>query len=250
LFAFDQGQVLDAEVRGSGTVGNPVVNYTYNPQGHISSKMVLEQFRDALKESYPNSVIRNNQQAVNVHLDTYGLGLDIVPCFHIIPRTGGRDFYYIPQGGESHGWMKTNPKIDGEICDAINARHGDKFKPVVKLLKHWNEVHNSSRLQSYHLETVAAYIFDNHPDQIKDYPTAIHYFFTNAAPYFQNVCQDMTTIGGPVDSYLTPENRRLTLVKIGEAKGILDSHNRLGGLIPSNNLLSGWRKIYGLTFGS
>ena len=176
LYAIRLGKILDAEVRGDGTAGNPVAEYTYGSQGLISSKTVLESFRDALKESYPNSSIRRNGQAVNVRLDTYGLGLDIVPCFHIIPRDSTRDFYFIPQGGESHEWMTTNPKIDAEICDTLEKRHGHMFKAVIRLLKHWNEVHNASRLRAYHLETVAAYVFHNHPGRIQDYPGGMRYF--------------------------------------------------------------------------
>lgn len=247
LYAHQNGQILDAEVRGDGIVGNPVNNLTYNIQGHISSKMVLEKFRDAIKESYPNSEIRKDGQAVNIWLDSYNMGLDIVPCFHIIPRNGGRDFYYIPQGGDNHGWMTTNPKIDAEICDTLDQRHDSKFKPVVKLLKHWNDIHNNSRLRSYHLETIAAYIFHNHPEKIQNYPAAIRYFFNNAGTYLQNTCSDMTGLGGAVDTYLQPEARRLTLVKIEEAKKSVN--NPLGALLPVNEL-AGWRKIYGNNFGS
>lgn len=249
LHAISNGQVLDAEVRGDGAVGNPVNNMTFGPYGHISSKLVLEAFRDAIKESYPNSHTRKNGQAVNVWLDSYGMGIDIVPCFHIVPRDGGRDFYYIPQGGDSHQWISTNPKIDAEICDAVDLKHGKKLKAVIRILKHWNEVHNASRLQGYHLETVALNVFYNHPSQIQDHHNALKYFFDNAAPWLQKECADNTKLGGPIDTYLTPENRRLTLVKVAEAQQILNTHGSLG-LIAPNNLISGWRKILGNTFGT
>jgi hypothetical protein len=248
LRVIEHGQYTNAEVRGSGTEGSPVNTYTYGTQGLISSKRILETFRDAIRESYPNSKIRKNGQAVNIWLDSYGMGLDIVPCFHILPKDGRRDFYYIPQGGESDEWMTTNPKIDAEICDSVDVRHDNKLKPVIRLLKHWNEIHNASRLQSYHLETVAIYVFHNHPDKIQDHATAIRYFFNNAGTWLQNSCQDMTGLGGPVDSYLTPEARQLTLVKIAEAQRAIGLQSNIGALLPTNQL-QGWRRIYGDTFG-
>lgn len=247
LYAIRQGQKLDAEVRGGGTVGNPVNNLTYGVNGHISSKRVIETFRDGLKESYPNSEITKTGQSVHIWLESYGMGIDVVPCFHIIPRDGSKEFYYIPQGNNSDEWMTTNPKIDSEICDGLDQRHNNKFKSVVKIIKHWNDVHNSSRLQSYHLETVASYIFHRHPDKIKDHDSAIRYFFANATNHLQNSCPDMTELGGPVDNYLTAEARRLTLEKVAEANQIITSR---GFLTPSTQILSSWRKIFGNNFGS
>ncbi|MBP6929679.1 MAG: hypothetical protein KBB77_01955 [Candidatus Moranbacteria bacterium] len=248
LFVFEKGQRINAEVRGGGAVGSPVSQYTYGTQGLISSKRILEAFRDAIQESYPNSNIRKNGQAVNVWFESYGMGLDIVPCFHILPKDGRRDFYYIPQGGESHEWLTTNPKIDAEICDAVDALHDNKLKPVIRLLKYWNKVHNASRLESYHLETVAIYVFHNHPEKILDHAKAVQYFFNNAATYLQGSCPDMTQLGDPVDRYLTPEARRLTLVKIMEAQRAINTPSSSGFLAPVNQLV-GWRKIYGDTFG-
>lgn len=248
LSVIEQGQYMNAEVRGDGTTGSPVNKFTYGLQGLISSKIILEKFRDAIKESYPNSEIRKNGQAVNVWLESYGLGIDVVPCFHILPRDGRKEFYYIPQGGESHEWMTTNPKIDAEICDYVDERHDKKLKAVIRLIKYWNKVHNSSRLESYHIETVAIYVFHNHPNKIQDYATAIRYFFNNAAAYLQGPCSDMTGLGGPVDSYLTQEARRLTLAKISEVQKLINPASTLG-LLTLTHQLAGWRKIYGDTFG-
>ncbi len=249
LFQVEGGRQTNAIVRGEAH-GSPVHTLTYGTQGLISSKRILEKFRDALQEAYPSSDIRKNGQAVNVWLESYGLGLDIVPSFHIIPQDGRRDFYYIPKGGESHEWMSTNPKIDAEIYHDLDTRHDGKLKPVVKLLKHWNEVYNNSRLQSYHLETVAMYVFDQHPDQLRDHASALTYFFNNAEPYLVQNCDDMTRIGGHVDTYLTPEARGITLERIRQTCDIIRTHYPLGSLVVAGTALTGWRKIFGDSFGA
>jgi len=248
LTAFDKGQTLNAEVRGAGTAGSPVNSYTYNQFGHISSKMVLEKFHDALKETYPNSEIKKHGQAVNVWLDSYQLGLDIVPCFHIMPRDGRRDFYYIPAGGDQHTWLSTNPKIDKEIVDAMDTFHDGKFKPVVRLLKHWNEVHNASRLESYHIETVAVYAL-GWEQKITDHADGVRRFFSNAGIHLQNPCPDMTQLGGPVDTYLSQEARQATVQKLREALQHLTTPPSAGLITLPAHQLGGWRKIYGVSFG-
>lgn len=248
LFAISNGTYLDARVRGSGTQGSPVTQYT-DERGYISSAKVLEVFREALKESYPGSEIKKDGQAVNVWLDSYQLGLDIVPCFHIQPNSGSQDFYYIPFGRGSTMWMTTNPKIDEQISSFLDQKHNKKLKPVIKLIKYWNQKQNGGRLRSYHIEAVAWYIFNQHPNKIIDYPSAVKYFFDNASQYFAVSCNDPTKLGGYIDSYLTQDARAQTLQKIQEARTIIGNATFLGLATPERQL-AGWRRLFGNQFGN
>ncbi len=249
LHPIENGMYLSAGVRGSGTSGSPVGNYT-DAYGLISSKRIMELFHGALKETYPNSTIRKNGQAVNIWLESKKMGIDIVPAFHIQPHNGTQDYYYIPAGNDRTDWIKTNPKIDQAICDALDLRHDKKLKPVIKLLKHWNHFHNSGRLESYHLEAVTWYVFNLHPDKIMDYGTAVKYFFDNAAPYFTQPCLDPTRLGGPIDQYLSQADRLLTLSKIEEAKRALQTA-MMSRIIPTRQGERGhWQQLLGNAFGA
>lgn len=100
LRVLNNGLVQDVEVRGSGQNENPILQHM-GPDSLLSSKTVMSLFQQALNETHPNSKIRNDEQAVNVWLESYGLGIDVVPCFHLIPRNDMRDHYFIPAGGSA-----------------------------------------------------------------------------------------------------------------------------------------------------
>ncbi len=245
LVPISGGQYLNAEVRGSGMDGSAITKH-FDHNNLVSSTSVLEVFRDALKETFPTSEIKKDGQAVNVWLDSYDLGLDIVPCFHIVPRDGSQDYYYIPMGAGSNMWKSTNPKIDHRISDALHARHDRKLKPVVKLLKYWNKTQNGHRLRSYHVEVLAWYVFNTHPSKIGDYVAAIKYFFDQASIMLVNYCDDPTKLGGHIDLYLSYEDRQTSIKKMQEAS---QSVGLLAPFLNSTLQIPSWRKVFGSQFG-
>lgn len=246
LFPIKNGQRWNAAIRESNKTDNPLLKQL-EWDGLLSSRNILDHFKSALEQSHPSSKIAKDGQAINVQLSS-GIGVDIVPCFHIIPHDGSQDVYYIPVGHGSNGWMITNPKIDERISKALHDYHNEKLRPIIKLLKLWNVIFNANRLRSYHLETVAWYIFDKYPGKINHYGSALIYFFNTASSWFKINCPDITQLGGPIDLYLTQENRFLTLQRIGETQKILNETYVLG-LADEPRQMSGWRKIYGNRFG-
>ena len=245
LNPLDKGiQLITHYVRGNQQ-GNlsPVHNY-YNSNGHISSHLVMEVFHKALKESFPNSTIRKDGQAINVRFDSYGLGIDVVPCFHIKAHIStDKDMYYIPSGNGAHDWLKTNPKIDENISNYLHEKHNKKLKDVVRLIKYWNREKNADRIKSYHLETIIWYVFHGHSSVVTSLTEGVQYFFNNARTYLENACPDATGIGDPVDKYMTMENRQLSLSTFDHASNSL----RSAGLL---NPLSGWKVVFGDKFGN
>ncbi len=244
LVPISGGQHLNAAVRGSGTEGSAITKH-FDANNLVSSLSVLEVFHDALKESFPTSQIKKDGQAVNVWLDSYGLGLDIVPCFHIVPRDGSQDYYYIPMGAGSPMWKSTNPKIDERISTGLHIRHDKRLKPVVKILKYWNKTQNSDRLRSYHLEALAWHIFHAHPSKITDYANGVRHFFGQASESLANYCPDPTGLGGHVDSYLSYEDRQLTIKKMKDAVAAVG----LGAFLNPALQIPAWRKVLGSQFG-
>jgi hypothetical protein len=249
FFAWKGGVRLDAVVRGGGTPGTPVGRLT-NEYGGISSARVLEAFREVLGETYPASEIRKDGQAVNVWLDSYGLGLDVVPAFHIVPRDGGRELYYIPQGAGSTQWISTNPKIDARISEQLHAKHGRLLKSIVKLLKYWNTEVNAARLRPYHLEVVIWRTFDNHPGVIS-LEQGIRHFFDTAEGYIAGECKDITGVGEKnVDHDLDFSSRQATLASIRDCKAALTLASIQSALGMHDDAVKNWRKVFGSNFGN
>lgn len=191
------------------------------PDSLLSSKTVMSLFQQALNETHPNSTIRNDEQAVNVWLESYGLGIDVVPCFHLIPRDGSRDHYFIPEGNGGTGWKTTNPKIDEEISTALHDRHDKKLKKVIRLIKFWNAVSNGGNLKSYHLETIAWHVFDKRPESIRSLEEGMIAFFVAADQFLANACANKTGLGGPVDHYLSDTARTSSRQKVDEVFKLL-----------------------------
>lgn len=220
LSIVNNGYVQDIEVRGSGNRDNPILQHLgFNSL--LGSKTVMSLFQKALSDMYPNSKIRNDEQAVNVWFATYGLGIDVVPCFHLIPRDGSRDRYYIPEGNGGDGWKTTNPKIDEEISNALHLRHNKLMKKVVRLAKYWNHVSNNNRLKAYHLETLIWHILDDHSESIESLESGLIKFFSAVDNALASVCPDKTALGGPVDQYLSLNDRQLSRGKAQEALNAL-----------------------------
>jgi len=231
-------------VRGNAEGKNSPVHNHLGYDNLLNSHSVLEAFQKSLAQSHSDSTIRKNGQAINVKLESYNLGIDIVPCFHIKPFDNTQqDFYYIPLGNGNAGWLKTNPKIDAAISTRLHDKHNKKLKGVIKLLKYWNREKNADRIRSYHLEAVAWYVFHYHLSSINSMTDGIRYFFNNARPYFEKQLYEPTGFGGIIDTYLTPENRQASLIAFDRAKAVIQSD----GLIP---LVASWKAIFGDKLGN
>ena len=231
-------------VRGNAEGENSPVHNHLGQDNLLNSVSVLEAFRKALAQSHPESTIRKDGQAVNVKLESYNLGIDIVPCFHIKPfNITQQDFYYIPKGNNDPSWLKTNPQIDSAISKTLHDKHNKKLKSVIKLIKYWNREKNADRIRSYHLETMAWYVFHNHASSIASVAEGIRYFFNNARPYLENQLQEATGFGGFVDTYMTFQDRQFSLAAFDRARTALQS---IGLLSPIAN----WKTIFGDKFGN
>lgn len=241
LFPTDKGVQLTTHfVLGNAENKHSPIHQHIVGGGHLDSRVILELFRSALLETYPDSKVSRNGQAINVHLSSYGLGLDVVPCFHIKSNNEAvaRDMYYIPRGSNDPAWLKTNPKIDEEISTFLHEKHNKKLKSVIKLLKYWNREKNADRIRSYHLESIAWWTFHHHTSAITNLTDGVRYFFANARPFLEAVCKDTTGLGDPVDTYMSVVDRNLSLAAFDRAQEAI----KLRGLpIPMNN----WKVVFG-----
>lgn len=229
-------------VRGNAEGKNGPVHQLLGLDNLLDSRVVLDAFHKSLKQSHADSTIKKHGQAVNVHLSSYSLGIDIVPCFHIKPNNPSeQDFYYIPAGDGSSSWLKTNPKIDAAISDRLHNQHNKKLKSIIKLLKYWNREKNADRIRSYHLESIAWHVFHYHPSAVTSLSEGVKYFFDNARPYLEGQHYEPTGFGKLVDTYLTPSDRQLSLAALDNAKTAL----QLQGLLPN---IANWKKVFGDKF--
>lgn len=241
LFPTDKGAALSTHyIRGNALGQRSPIHGHIGINGQLDSRVILSLFQKALAERFPGSVIKKNGQAVNVCFSSYGLGIDVVPCFHIVPHsTQDREMYYIPLGNGTADWLKTNPKTDEAISDLLHNKHDKRLKSIIKLLKYWNREKNAGRISSYHLETMAWHVFHAHPSKIGSLEEGIIYFFENARPHLVGPCEDLTGLGEPVDRNLSFEDRNKSVMNFDFAK-----------LSITTRTVKGWRLVFGDKFAN
>jgi hypothetical protein len=130
--------------------------------------------------------------------------VDIAPVF--MAGDGG---YWLPKGDGN--WMKTDPDVQATWFSQENIRLSGHLRPLVRLLKRWNNEH-SNHFKSYHLEVVTANIFASLGS---NYREAVAKFFL-WAPNWIDV-DDPAGYSGSLSSYLTFTQRQLLLQRLSNA---------------------------------
>jgi hypothetical protein len=237
----------DAPVEGNGAGSNPLLSARYATMSRtVSAGKVLDALLRALRRTYPKSRIRLDGQAVNVWLESYKMGLDVVPALHVLPSGGGPDHYCIPKGHGSSSWIATNPKLDAILVTELDEQHHGMFRPVVRLLKWWNRVQNQERIRPYHLEVLCMYVFAGEPGV--HCPTALARFFDAAQSFLAATCPDPTGLGRPVDSGLQPAARLLTAKALRRSAATARQALQLSLEGNERAAVIRWRAIFGAKF--
>lgn len=121
-----------------------------------SPERVLDSFANAIRYRYPVSSVHGQRRSVRLELSH--LDIDVVPA---ISDDDNPDFIWIPDR-DTGNWIKSSPKRHGQNATNVNKQQGNRFKPLVKLLKYWNgNLPSTARLKSFAIETIAIRLFQN-----------------------------------------------------------------------------------------
>lgn len=151
-----------------------IVNEKAWPIGFFSStpnpRDVLESFLNAIRYRYSDSSLRLQRRSVRLQL--YHLDIDVVPAAY---DANDKRKIWIPDL-EKNEWIQTAPKIHEELTAKINQKKNGMFKPLVKLLKQWNNsIPETATFKSFAVETLAARLFGQ--TAFENYSTALIYFW-------------------------------------------------------------------------
>jgi hypothetical protein len=197
------------------------------------SKKFLYRVRDALN-SYKVEVVGARGQAVRLFYRA-APHVDIAPVFQW--STGG---YALPNG--SGGWLTTDPYAHH---DWIAQRHKDlgyRLKPMVRMLKRWNNVH-SKRLKGFHLEALVGIVFSSLGGDSRH---ACEKFF-EWAPNHLGV-YDPAGHGGDLSSYLSLAARSAVITGMESAR--VRAANATAAEVAGNHAeaIRLWRIVFGDEF--
>jgi hypothetical protein len=120
---------------------------------------VLRGLPEALDDAGEVVSRRHQQRSINVHLEHQDFDLDIVPA---VASKGLSNSLKIPDK-DWDKWIDTHPLGYGSKLSKLNSKHGEKVVPIIKLLKHWRDVHIKQRRRrpkSYWLECMVYHCID------------------------------------------------------------------------------------------
>ena len=168
--------------------------------GTLNSAQVSNKFKKKLESvrEYSYSEIRRNGEAIILNLKSKDWSFDIVPCFHTVVESNGRDYYLIPNGDGN--WKKTAPDKDKEHVTNTNQAKDGRVLELIRLCKKWNKVKNAKTLPSYMLETMII----NYADSKTELSQWIDLRFRDALQYIADhitsPVYDMKEIQGDINN--------------------------------------------------
>ena len=129
-------------------------------KGYLNKpKVLLDDFRSKLITKYGKEAVPPvNFRSVTVEFikdedeagrDKKVMSIDIVPSFAI-----GNAAYKIPDM-PSNDWVKTNPQIHADLTTKANEKFDGEWKPLVKMIKKWNEFNGKPIKPSFLIEVMA-----------------------------------------------------------------------------------------------
>jgi hypothetical protein len=206
---------------------------------------ILDRLLEILEPHYPSRVEKGNRSAkVDFAVggsDEQVVSFDVVPAFAI---TSG---YSIPDRHQG-GWIKTNPEIHAQKATAANAAFSERWKPVVKMIKKWNDHQGKPVKPSFLLEVMALDLID--PPWGGSYAREVRQFFASAHDRLDDVWNDPAGLGPAVSARLDENTfekdaarRALRQAEAKTTEAIRLEQSGRGGAA-----LDAWQELFGPRF--
>lgn len=168
-------------------------------------KTVLSVIESTLEEIYPGKTATIQARSVNIEFSGTGIAYDVVPAFLDAKDS---EVYWIPDC-DAPEWIRTNPRKHMEQSTAANEAADKKLKPLLKAVKHANQVHGR-KARSFHLEVLSWQILTSDPGTYLD---GLVTLFVGLRDRIMNRCPDPAGLGADI---------RPSADRLREAKAWLD----------------------------
>lgn len=230
------------------TVGdNSAQKECANSDGTLNSTLVLNRFKEELSKlrDYSRSEVKRDHEAITLNLISKVWSFDIVPCFHTVKESDGRDYYLIPNG--KGNWKKTEPRIEQDRVTRLSKKHNGKVRDTVRLVKYWNKRGKMPTMTSYVLETMILDYFE-HEDVVAD---RICERFVDVLEYIANhiydAVADSKNIEGNINTLDSSQKYKLYLRSKNDCVKAFNAvqSERAGDIKKAINL---WTDIFGDDF--
>ncbi len=220
-------------------------------ENHYLDKLpddVLADFKEPLVEKYGEDRVEIQRRSVRVD---FGVQLvdelsDKIMSFDVTPAFKSNGHYTICDRVEGN-WMPTNPKVHATLATEANNNFEDHWKPLVKMLKKWNEHHDKPIKPSFLIEVMSLDLLANWGGS---YPRESKAWFATAMHAIDETWEDPAELGHPVSDRISSDpdllEKAQTALKEAEAKCTEAINHEQAGRI--GEALKTWQNLFGLAF--
>ncbi len=170
------------------------------------------------------------------------MSIDVVPAF-------ASDGHYVIPDRQLDEWVSTDPEIHERLAIEANAAYGERWKPLVRMIKKWNDYHERPVKPSFLLEVMALGILDRGFGG--HYSLELQTFFATAAERISENWEDPAKLGPPVSDRLASEPGQIQVAanQLATAAENVSRARRLAQQGKNGEALHVWRDdIFGPLF--
>ena len=160
---------------------------------------LLEDFRKVLAKEYGDDKVKIGRRSVGVELPIDKEDEDKILSIDVVPAFDSGNHYQIPDN-VLKGWIQTDPTVHAEKATAANKEFSGEWKPLVKMIKKWNETQGKPVKPSFLIEVMALTIL--YPPFSGGYVYELKSFFATAAERIGETWGDPAGLGSPVSDQM------------------------------------------------
>lgn len=215
---------------------------------HKGPAVILEKFRKVLVPQYRQHNVSLGRRSVSIDFgipaveDSTGdqvMSIDVVPAFR-------SDSHFQIPDRETQKWVFTDPMLHAKLATEANKAFSEEWKPLVKMIKKWNETNEKPVVPNFLLEVMALKLFV--PPFSGGYPYELKGFFATASDRIGEVWPDPANVGPPVSDQMDAGKVQKSKSELRRAEETVSRAIRLGGNEREGSALQEWRKLFGPLF--
>ncbi len=216
-------------------------NYLDDPPGDV-----LEDVRDVLVEEFGVNRVAIQRRSVRIDYgveavdDLTGrvMSFDVTPAFW-------KDTHYLIPDCHRCDWMRTDPEIHAVKATEANQSCDQQWKPVVKMLKKWNDHNDKPIKPSFLIEVMSLSLLDGWEGS---YPLELKAWFATASNAIGETWKDPAGWGHPVSDRMVGSQLAVARDRLKDAEAAAT-----GALVAEERgeigvALSIWQDLFGSTF--
>lgn len=212
---------------------------------------VLNDFADVLSDKYGSDNVKPRRRSVMVKFPVptpvNGVTPDVVLSFDVVPAYTLNEDFEIPDS-QLGKWIKSNPFIHAQKATDANKAYAEKWKPLVKMIKKWNQ-HNEKPVDpSFLLEVMAMSIITPPAPSSINYPYELKAFFATAAQRIGETWNDPAGLGPPVSDQMDTIKISNAVLALKNAELAASRAIRLDQSGNTGAALKEWQALFGPRF--